>query len=70
MNTHWADRCQNIAAIFAFAAIVIAAPGNWKWACVIVASVYLSGREGAVEPFTGFLTTIALKRSGFGRRRP
>ncbi len=35
------DRLQNIACIIGFSVIVIGAPGNWKWACLAVASCYL-----------------------------
>ena len=37
----WA-RYQNMVAIVSFAAVVIAAPGNWKWACVAIACIYLT----------------------------
>lgn len=41
----WA-RCQNMVALVCFAAVVIAAPGGWKWASVAIACVYLTTSDG------------------------
>jgi hypothetical protein len=34
-------RCQNMVAIICFSAVVIVAPGQWKWAAAVIVLTYL-----------------------------